>query len=129
MKFYFICVFILITVFIFMYSYSWGSRDGAVVRALPSDQCGPGSIPRLSIMPIICGLSLLLVLVLALRVFPTGTPVFPLSLKTNVSKFQFNLEFKGHRFVSHIRLLSVASLNKVNFFLKYQTVFLSSVII
>ena len=42
-------------------------RDGAVVRALASHQCGPGSIPRLSV---ICGLSLLLVLVSALRVFP-----------------------------------------------------------
>ena len=31
-------------------------RDGAVVRALASHQCGPGSIPRLGV---ICGLSLL----------------------------------------------------------------------
>ena len=31
-------------------------RDGAVVRALASNQCGPGSIPRLGV---ICGLSLL----------------------------------------------------------------------
>ena len=38
------------------------SRDGAVVRALASHQCGPGSIPGLGV---ICGLSLLLVLVLA----------------------------------------------------------------
>ena len=43
-----------------------GSRDGAVVRALASHQCGPGSIPELGA---ICGLSLLLVLVLAPRVF------------------------------------------------------------
>ena len=43
-----------------------GSRDGAVVRALASHQCGPGSIPGLGV---ICGLSLLLVLVLAPRVF------------------------------------------------------------
>ena len=42
------------------------SRDGAVVRALASHQCGPGSIPGLGV---ICGLSLLLVLVLAPRVF------------------------------------------------------------
>ena len=43
-----------------------GSRDGAVVEHLPptqaSHQCGPGSIPGLGV---ICGLSLLLVLVLA----------------------------------------------------------------
>ena len=39
-----------------------GSRDGAVVRALASHRCGPGSNPA-------PGLSLLLVLVLAPRVF------------------------------------------------------------
>ena len=50
------------------------SRDGAVVRALVSHQCGPGSIPGLGV---ICGLSLLLVLVLAPRGFSPGTPVFP----------------------------------------------------
>ena len=44
----------------------FGSRDGAVVRALASHQCGPGSIPGLGV---ICGLSLLLVLIPAPRVF------------------------------------------------------------
>ena len=43
-----------------------GSSDGAVVRALASHQCGPGSIPGPGV---ICGLSLLLVLVPAPRVF------------------------------------------------------------
>ena len=33
-----------------------GYRDGTVVRALASHQCGPGSIPRSGV---ICGLSLL----------------------------------------------------------------------
>ena len=33
-----------------------GCRDGSVVRALASHQCGPGSIPRSGV---ICGLSLL----------------------------------------------------------------------
>ena len=42
------------------------SRDGAVVRALASHQCVPGSIPG---PDLICGLSLLLVLALAPRVF------------------------------------------------------------
>ena len=51
-----------------------GSRDGTVVRALAFHQCGPGSIPRLGV---ICGLSLLLVLVFAPRGFSPGTPVFP----------------------------------------------------
>ena len=43
-----------------------GSRDGAVVRTLTSHRCGLGSIPSVDI---ICGLSLLLVLVPAPRVF------------------------------------------------------------
>ena len=43
-----------------------GSRDGAVVIALASHQCGPGSILEPGV---ISGLSLLLVLVLAPRVF------------------------------------------------------------
>ena len=55
-------------------STSGGSRDGAVVRALASHQCGPGLIPGLGV---ICGLSLLLVLVLALRGFSPGSLVFP----------------------------------------------------
>ena len=41
-------------------------RDGAAVRALASHQCGPSLIPGPGI---ICGLSLLLVLVPAMRVF------------------------------------------------------------
>ena len=51
-----------------------GSRVGAVVKALASHQCGPGSIPGLDV---ICGLSLLLVLYSAPRGFSPGTPVFP----------------------------------------------------
>ena len=46
---------------------------GAVVRALPSHQCGPGSIPTLGV---ICGLSSL-VLYSAPRGFSRGTPLFP----------------------------------------------------
>ena len=61
-----------------------------------SHQCGPGLIPGLGV---ICGLSLLLVLVLAPRGFSPGTPVFP-SSKTNSSKFQFDLESEGHKFIS-----------------------------
>ena len=51
-----------------------GSKGGAVVRALASHQCGPGSNPGVDAM---CGLSLLLVLSLAPRRFSPGTPVFP----------------------------------------------------
>ena len=56
----------------------------------------PGSTPGPGV---ICGLSLLLVLVLAPRGFSPGTPVFP--SKTNISKSrQFDPEPEGHRFVS-----------------------------
>ena len=53
---------------------SQGSKGGAVVRALASHQCGPGSNPGVDA---ICELSLLLVLSLAPRGFSPGTPVFP----------------------------------------------------
>ena len=52
----------------------WGARDGAVVRALASHQCGLGSNPGIDA---ICGLSLLLVLSFAPRGFSPGTPVLP----------------------------------------------------
>ena len=51
-----------------------GSKGDAVVRALASHQCGPGSNPRADA---ICGLSLLLVLSLAPRGFSPVTPFFP----------------------------------------------------
>ena len=60
-------------------AYFLGSRDGAVVRALASHQCGSESIPGLDA---ICGLSLLLVLFSAPRGFSLGTPVFPSLQKT-----------------------------------------------
>ena len=44
-----------------------------MVRALASHQCGPGLIPGPGV---ICGLSLLLVLVPAPRVFSPGFPIF-----------------------------------------------------
>ena len=50
------------------------SRGGTVVRVIASHQCGLGSIPGLGV---ICGLSLLLVLILALRDFSLGSPIFP----------------------------------------------------
>ena len=59
---------------------------GAVVRALASHQCGPGSIPALGV---ISGLSLL-VLYSAPRGFSPGTPVFPPPQKPTLSKFQFD---------------------------------------
>lgn len=45
-----------------------GSRNGTVVRAVASHQLGPGSNPRIDAIHV-CGLSLLLILVPAPRVF------------------------------------------------------------
>ena len=72
----------------FLSFYLSGSRDGAVVRALASHQCDPGSIPGLGA---ICGLSLLLVLVPAPRVFLWKVRYSSL-LKIKISKFQIDLE-------------------------------------
>ena len=87
-----------------------GSRDGAVARALTSHHCGPGSIPGFGV---ICGLSLLYVFV--------GILVFPPSSKTNISEFQFDLEFDGHRFVSDTctRLLTVTLAKQSRFIFLY----------
>ena len=77
-----------------------GCRDGAVVRAPVSHQCGPGSIPRSGV---ICWLSLL-VLYSAPRSFFPGTPVSPLLknqqidlivLRVNVRKNQTTFEMRG----------------------------------
>ena len=73
-----------------------GSSNGAVVRALASHQCDPGLISGLAV---VCGLSLLLILVLAPRVY-SGFFCFSSCTKTNTSKFQFDRKSKGHRFVS-----------------------------
>ena len=62
-----------------------GSKGGAVLRALASYPCGPGSTP---VVDDICGLSLLLVLSLAPRGFSPGTPVFP-----SPQKFYLNAKY------------------------------------
>ena len=56
-------------------------EGGAVVRALASHQCGPGSNPGVDA---ICGLSLLLVLFPAPKGFSPGTPVFPSPQKPTI---------------------------------------------
>ena len=86
-----------------------GSRDGAVVEHLPptqaSHQCGLGSIPGLGVK---CGLSLLLVLIVAPRGFSPDSPFFPSPQKSTFpTEFQCDLEFEGHRFVSQIVVLRV----------------------
>ena len=64
-----------------------GSRDGAVVRAFASHQCVLGLIPG-------CGNMWVEFVVGSLpcfKRFPSGYCGFPLSSKTNFSKFQFDL--------------------------------------
>ena len=58
----------------------WGDRDGPALKAPASHQCNPGSSP---IVDAICGLSLFW--------FPFF-PSYPLSQKTNIPNFQFDLE-------------------------------------
>ena len=72
-------------------SNNWGSRNGTVVRVLASHQGVLGSIPRPGVIHV-CGLSLLLFLFLALRLF-FGYSSYPLSSKTKISKFHFNLDY------------------------------------
>ena len=65
------------------------SKGDALIRALASHQCGPGSNPGVDA---ICGLSLLLVLSFAPRGFSLGTPVSPSPQKSTFpnSKFHFD---------------------------------------
>ena len=64
-----------------------GSKGGAVVRALASHQCGPGSNPGVDMwVEFVVGS-----LPCSERFF-SGYSGFPLSSKTNTSKFQFDLE-------------------------------------
>ena len=72
---------------------NWVNRKGAVVRALASHQCVPGSIPAPGV---ICGLSLLLVLYSAPRGFLLGYSGFPLSSKTSICKFPFDPRMQGN---------------------------------
>ena len=89
-----------------------GSKGGAVVRARASHQCGPGSIPGVDA---ICVLSLLLVLSLAPRGFSSGYSGFPLSLKTNTFKFQFDPGTHRHVSTSCYELLSARWVNKLQY--------------
>ena len=99
------------------FDYKWGRRDNAVVRALASHRCGLGSIPGPGVT---CGLSLLLVLIPAPRVF-LWVLRFSSLHKNQHSKFQFDLELRATGLSALLLLLP--SLNKVNLFI----IFLSSV--
>ena len=74
---------------------------GAVVRALAYHQCRLGLIPGLGVMWVEFVVSHS-----CSERFFSGFSSFPFSSKTNISKFQFNLETEGHRFVSRNRPLN-----------------------
>ena len=77
----------------------------AVVRVLASHQHGPGSNPDVDAK---CGLSLLLVLPLAPRGFFSRYSGFPLSSKTNITKFQFDQESGRRRTTVWMCYLQIA---------------------
>ena len=83
-----------------------------MVRALAAHQCRPGSIPGLGVMWV--------AFVVGSRPYSkrffSGFPGFP-QFKIPNSKFQFDLESEGHRFVSHNRVLSVTLVKQSSFYL------------
>ena len=85
-----------------------GSKGGAVVRALASHQCGPGSNPVVDMwVEFVVG---------SLRCserFFSGYSGFPLSPKTNTSKFQFDLE-RTDTEKRALKLLGVSWVNKLH---------------
>ena len=95
------------------------SRDGAVVRALASYYCDLGLGSRLRV---ICGLSLLLVLALALRIFPPGLPFFSFPLPTFPnSNLIWNLRATGLiYFLSKVKYAPVLNVENYYFYLDVQ---------
>ena len=83
-----------------------------MVRALASHQCGPGSTPGPGV---ICGLSLLLVLVLAPRGFSPGTPVFSGFPLSKNQYFQIPIRSGAHEHFQtrSSELLSASRVNKL----------------
>ena len=67
-----------------------GSKGGAVVRALASHECGPGS--NAGLKAIIMWVEFVVGSLPCSERFFSRYSSFPLSLKTNTLKFQFDLE-------------------------------------
>ena len=82
------CLFIFIYPVRSCYRNSYRSRAGAVVRALASHRCGPGSI----LSSVHMWAKFVVGSYSAPRGFSPGYSGFPLSLKTSTSKFQFDPE-------------------------------------
>ena len=81
-----------------------------MVRALASHQCGPGSNPGAHAIHV-CGLSLLLVLVLAPIGYSPCISVFPL-LKNNHFQIPFRFGTYGHVSTSSWELLNAPQVKK-----------------
>ena len=92
-----------------------GSKGGAVVRALASHQCGPGSTPGADA---ICGLSLLLIFPLLPEVF-LRVLRFSLSSKTNIFKFQFDQESGKRRTTMRMCYLQIVIYLFIYLFILY----------
>ena len=73
-----------------MARYCAGDRVSAVVRALASHQCVPGSIPG---PDVICGVEFVVGSLPCSERFFSGYSGFPLSLKTDISKFQCDPDY------------------------------------
>ena len=104
-------------------------RSGAVLRTLASHQCGPGSNPGVD--PVhACGLSLLLVLVLAPRGFSPCISVFPL-LKNKHFQIPFRSGTHGHVSTTSWELLNAPWVKKcqVTIFLPVPNLYPSSSLI
>ena len=69
----------------------WGARDDAVVRALTSHQCSPGSNSGFDAYVGLNNFTVVGSLLCSER-FISGCSGFPLSSKTSISKFQFDQE-------------------------------------
>ena len=91
-----------------------GSRVGTVVRELASHQCGPGLIPGPGVMWV----EFVVGSLLCSERFFSGYSGFPLSLKTNISKFQFDSGMHGHFWTSSCELLSAPWVNKLHLYLQ-----------
>ena len=85
------------------------------MRALASHQCGLGSNPGVDA---ICGLSLLLVLSLALTGFSPGTPVFPSPEKPTLSNSSSCWNARK-RFNEFLELLNAPWVNKLQNFTRH----------
>ena len=86
----------------FHYSYLYRHKGGAVVRTLATHQCGPGSNPGAGMW-----VEFVVGSLPCCERFFSGYSAFPLSPKTNISKFQFDQESGRRRTTSWMCYLQI----------------------